>query len=106
MVDLRFSKTGLVSFAGGEAIEVTVVVVSGLGGAGEAGMVLSLFLAGSTLAGPAEEEAVGRWLLGVLCILLGRDPLVADLSPNFMGLVLFILPDVALGSALEVILSV
>ena len=95
IVDLRLCNAGLVAFEVAGAIVGCRVLFSGFTGAGDAGMVLSLFLIISALGTPPADEAVGRIPLGVLCILVGRELLVVDLNTDFVGLMVPVRPDAA-----------
>ena len=95
MVDLRPCNTGRVAFTACEATEGSDILISCLAGEGDAAMVLSLFLVASALLCPPMDEVVGRILLEVVWMLLGRALLVVHRKADFVGLTLLIRLDTA-----------
>lgn len=93
MVDLRVAKVGLVSLmtAAGAEESLSDTTILDLAVAGEAGIVLSLFLASpdvTVLMVPLDEIAVGRAFRAAVLTLEGLALLVVGLSVDFVGLTL------------------
>ena len=95
IVDLRVAKAGLVGFldVADAAVSLSEVPTLDLAGAGEAGVMLSLFLASpevALLGGPLDEDIVGRALRAAMLTVEGLALLVVGFSADFGGLTVFI----------------
>ena len=93
MVDLRVPRAGLAGFrdADDSVFSVSEAITLFFAGAGEAGMVLNLFLASPDVAVavvPLVEDAIGRALRAVVAV-FGLALLVVGLSADFAGLTVF-----------------
>lgn len=102
IVDFRATKPGLTCLA---AVEAGSDLWSGMGlsdgnEAGEADMVLNLFLARSDPLAFLVDDMAGRVLRELLSVFVGRESFVVVLSTGLLGIPAPALPDAGLLSAL------